>query len=226
MIGVFDSGVGGLTVIREIRRLLPDVDVCFFKDTKNAPYGTKSRDKLIDLVQKDICTLLPTGASPILIACCTASTVHKYLSEELRRISIPIISPAARKAAAVTNGKIGVIATEATVRSEAFSIEINKFNENAEVVEIATQELVSLVEAGAVDGHIESKNKKAVMDMLTPLEKHRIDTLVLGCTHFPHLEKTISECLPGVKIVSPSREGALELIRRITPSGDGKTVYL
>jgi glutamate racemase len=226
MIGVFDSGAGGLTAIFELRRLMPSADICFFKDTKNSPYGTKSHRELIRLVERDILKLCRNGADKILMACCTASTVYDDLPLEIQKISLPIIEPTAREAARVsTYGKIGVIATEATVSSGAFSKALAKYPTVKEVSELALQRLVAMVEEGAADGKLRSRERDELSRLLKPM-KNKIDTLILGCTHFPHLEREISGCLPGVKLVSSSREGAREISRLAKNKGTGKTVFL
>lgn len=226
MIGIFDSGAGGLTALSELRRFLPSADICFFRDRKNAPYGTKSHRELIKLVERDILKLCRMGADKILMACCTASTVYEYLPEKMKKISLPIIEPTARAAAKIsTQGKIGVIATEATVSSGAFSRALSKFPAVKEVRELPLQRLVSMVEEGAVDGKLKSAERDELSRLLSPM-KNKIDTLILGCTHFPHLEREISGCLPGVRLISSSREGARELGRLSKNEGKGKTFFL
>ena len=227
MIGVFDSGMGGLTAIAEIRKLAPTADVCFFADKENAPYGTKSREELLKLVKDDITRLRRFGAERILMACCTASTVHRYLPREMRDIAEPIILPTAREAARVTRrGRVGVIATEATVASGAFTEELSRFSNVKEIFELPLQKLVSLVEGGVCDKCITQGEKDELCKMLIPIRERELDTLILGCTHFPHLERTIGKCLPGLKLISSSRAGALEILKTTSPKGTGKTFYI
>lgn len=206
MIGIFDSGVGGFNSLYEIRRLLPRADIIYLADRKNAPYGTKSRRELISLVTEDIRRLVKLGATKILIACCTASCVWDSLGEEDRRISLPIIRPAAYAAACTAKRGVTVIATEATVKDGAFEREIAKYSP-LPVQEIATQELVSLVEGGCRDGRVTEKDMKILSAVAEKIKKTNADTLVLGCTHFSHLEKVLS-ALTKMKTVSPAREGA------------------
>ena len=227
MIGVFDSGAGGLTAITELRRLTPSVDICFLADKKNAPYGTKSKDELIRLVCADITRLRRAGADEILMACCTASTIYDALPNKMRAIARPIIRPTAKEAARITyNGKIGVIATETTVASSAFSKELTKYPSVKEVHEVSTQRLVSLVECGAIDGKVTSRERDELYRLVRPMREYGIDTLILGCTHFSHLEREISGCLPGVRLVSASREGAREIVRSNKNTGTGKMIFL
>ena len=226
MIGVFDSGAGGLTVIEEIRKTHPNIDICFFADRENAPYGTKSKEELISLVKRDIDILKSAGTDKILIGCCTACTVYGSLSRDERRISLPIIEPTAMAALNATqSGRVGVIATEATVRSGAFGKALHRAARGISVCELATQLLVTLVEGGASDTHISDKEKRIIYKALSPLREARIDTLILGCTHFARLERTVCELMPGVRVLSSSRCGA-QLISDECDRGRGRTVYL
>ena len=227
MIGVFDSGAGGLTAIAELRRLQPCCDVCFYADRANAPYGTKSRREIIRLVTRDIYKLLSAGADRILMACCTASTVYPYLPRDMREVAYPIIAPAAREAARSTeNGKIGVIATRHTAACGAFKKEILRHGALS-VTEICAQSLVSLVESGIKDGSMTEPARAELLNILTPIKTAGVDTLILGCTHFPHLKREIAGILPGVRLINPSREGAKEIIKTCPfRYGKGITVYL
>jgi len=223
--GVFDSGVGGLAAYRELRLLLPCEDIIYLADRKNAPYGTKTKDELIALTKKDIKRLLEMGAERILIACCTASTVWCELDECERAISTPIITPASRVAA--RGERIAVIATEHTVRSSAFGREIRRVSPTAKIFEQAEQRLVALVEGGCRDGRLSSECLGELERITEWVTDVRADTLVLGCTHFSHLEATLGRMLPDIRIVSPAREGALALARKYesTHRERGKTVY-
>ena len=227
MIGVFDSGVGGITVVNELRSLMPSADICFFADEKNAPYGTKSKEELIPLVERDIKLLSQRGADKIIMACCTASTVHGMIESRLQNLSFPIIEPTARAAAKATkNGRVGVIATEATVRSSAFKKALLKYASIHEVLEIQTQRLVKMVESGARDGKLNNEEKNELKAMLLPFANGRFDTLILGCTHFPHLEREIASALGGINIISSSREGAHEIAKEPFRRENGKTIYI
>lgn len=226
MIGVFDSGAGGITVMRELRAISPSCDLVFFPDRKNAPYGIKSEKELVRLVERDIELLISHGADEVLMACCTASTVHQLINKSLRKRSIPIIKPTAKAAARATaSGRVGVIATEATVRSGAFSKELSALGIH-EVTELASGRLVDIIERGARDGSLAEKDARWLSAHLAPLREHGIDTLILGCTHFPHLWGEISARLPEVKIISSSREAAIEAVKNTRPTGNGKTVYI
>ena len=227
MIGVFDSGSGGLTAISEIRKLAPNADICFFADRKNAPYGTKTKGELIRLVKTDIKILERCKVDKILMACCTASTVYPCLPKNMRRIAVPIIEPTAREAARVTkSGKVGVIATDATVASGAFTSELGRYKSVLSVREIRAQKLVALIEGGVTDSTITKSGRRELLRILSPLFEEDIDTLILGCTHFPHLEEEIARCFPSLKIVNPSREGAKKILENVSTAGTGRTLYL
>ena len=225
MTGIFDSGVGGLAAYYELRRLLPREDIIYLADRKNAPYGTKTKDELIALTKKDIKRLLDMGAERILIACCTASTVYCELDESEQAVALPIITPASSVAA--EGERIAVIATEHTVRSGAFSREIRAFSSSAEVIERAEQRLVWLIESGNRDGRLSVECYAEVHRIAEWVTDIGADTLVLGCTHFSHLESTLGGMLSGVRIVSPAKEGATALYKKYenTHRGRGLTVY-
>ena len=226
MIGVFDSGVGGLTALAELRRLLPRTDMIYLADRKNAPYGTKSEEQILSLAENCIKRLIAAGAERILIACCTASTLYRRLPDEAQRITTPIIAPAARAAVKVSHGKIAVIATEATVRSHAFAKAIIS-ERICRVNEYPAQELVAMVEGGASDRiPLTVEQKSRISHILSPIRESGADTLILGCTHFPHLAGHIARLLPEVNLISPSLEGALEIAKSTEDRGGGATVFL
>ncbi len=226
MIGVFDSGVGGLTAIKELRKIAKDADVCFLADRKNAPYGTKTLEQIIDFSKRNIERLLSLGAEKILIACCTASAAYPYLTESERSVSVPIIDFAAKRAVmASKSGQIGVIATERTVKEKAFSKAVAAFSKNASVFEIEAQVFVELIENGARDGNLTKNEELKIAKALAPLCDKKIDTLILGCTHFPHIEKEIRQILE-VKTVNPALEGALEIAKIANVSENGRTIYI
>lgn len=225
MIGVFDSGVGGICAFREIRRLLPREDVVYLADRKNAPYGTKTKDEIIALTKADIKKLKTVGATKILIACCTASTVYDSLDDGEKEISLPIIRPAAEKAVRGAR-KIAVIATERTVSSGAFTREISRLG-NMPVGEFAAQKLVALVEGGCRDGRLSDECEKEIDRVAELVRGFGADTLILGCTHFSHLENQLRQRC-NVRTVSPAREGAIALVKQIQKfrKENGRTIYM
>ena len=226
MIGVFDSGVGGLAAIKELRKIARDADICFLADRKNAPYGTKSLEEIIEISKRNIEKLLSLGAEKILIACCTASAAYLYLSEREKEVAVPIINPAAKRAVSLSeSGRIGVIATKRTVAEKAFSKAVNALSDSARVYEMETQIFVDLVENGARDGKLTQDESLKIQNALLPLRDKNIDTLILGCTHFPHIENEIRRYL-NVKTVNPALEGALEIAKIANVSENGRTIYI
>ncbi len=225
MIGIFDSGVGGICAYHRVRQLMPREDIVYLGDRKNAPYGTKTEDEILALTERNIKLLRSLGAEAVLIACCTASSLHRLLPEEARQVSIPIIAPAAELAAKLSD-KIAVIATEHTARSGAFGLEIRKRRE-ASVTELAEQRLVALVEGGSRDGRLSEECRRYLEGLRERVLRTEADALILGCTHFSHLEGEIGRLLPKIKIISPARVGAEEIVKKIKMHREcGKIIYL
>ncbi len=226
MIGIFDSGAGGLAALSELRKLSPNEDILFLADRKNAPYGTKSEEEVLRLAENNISRLLFSGADTVLIACCTASTVHEKLPPLLKERSVPIIEPAARLAASSTrNGNIAVIATERTVKSGAFGRAIKHVAPAFGVKESPAQELVGIAEriaAGECFDEFMLKRIKAVLDFSL---SDGADTLVLGCTHFSHLKEIIKSVTSDIKIIDSAKTG-VEHIAKGAGCGFGATVFL
>ena len=226
MIGVFDSGIGGLAAINELRKISKTVDVCFLADRENAPYGTKTLEEITGYAKRNIAKLTSLGAEKILIACCTASVTYPRLSKGEMEASLPIIDLSARRAVELSaNGRIGVIATERTVKEKAFAKAVSKFSKSAAVFELEAQNFVSLVENGEHDGNLTLEAKLKIEKTLERLFDKKIDTLILGCTHFSHIEEEIRRIL-GTKTVNPALEGAREIIKHTNLSGDGRTIYV
>ena len=210
-VGVFDSGVGGLTVAREILRHLPRENMVYFGDTARVPYGSKSRDTIIRFSQQIIRFLMTRRVKAIVIACNTASALA--LETVRREFDLPllgVVSPGARAAVEATrNGRIGVVGTDATVRSGVYTREIKRMNPALEVVEKACPLFVPLVEEGfkehAVTGEI-------IDYYLASLKESGIDTLILGCTHYPLLRSRIRAYMgEEIRIVNPAYETAMDL---------------
>ena len=213
MVGLFDSGSGGLNTVRYVKEFSPDVDLVYLIDRARAPYGIKTERELVKITKENIEALLDRGAERVLIACCTASTVHSLLPKELHSLSFPIIEAIAKRAEDSTRiGRIGVIATERTVRSHSFKAALSE----CEVYESALTELVTMIDCGLSDASIDEDGKKALEHMLLPLLNQGIDTLVLGCTHFPALIKTIENMTRpyGVTAVIDSARIGAELITK------------
>jgi len=210
-IGLFDSGVGGLTVAEEIFRILPGEPIIYFGDTANVPYGGRSAEELISFGDRIVRFLIEQGAKYIVFACNTSSAVS--LETLRRRHPVPmmgLIHPGARAAVQATRrGRIGVLATEATIRSGAYTRAIQALAPHAEVFGMPAPKLVPLVEAGELDS---PRTEAALREYLEPLARLGIDCLLLGCTHYPFLSEPIRRLLePGTVIVDPAAAVAAEV---------------
>lgn len=228
MIGIFDSGVGGLCAFHEVRRRLPHEDIAYLADTKNAPYGTKSKEELKRLVSDDIKRLVDIGARKILIACCTASTVWNELDDEEREISVPIILPAA-ECALKKSKRIAVISTKYTFSSHAFTDCIRHLSNDATVSERPMQSLVALIEGCHRIGRMTEALYRELERIAEFVKETHSELLILGCTHFSHVEGELNLLMPNVTTVSPAREGAIlfsKMQKNSSPHECGRTVYL
>ncbi|MGN0421249.1 MAG: glutamate racemase [Lachnospiraceae bacterium] len=210
-VGVFDSGVGGLTVAREIMRQLPNENLVYFGDTARVPYGSKSKNNIIRFSRQIIRFLQTKNVKAIVIACNTASALALETVE--KEIDIPIIGvivPGARAAVQETkNGMIGVAGTEATIRSKTYTKVIKSMNPDAVVIGKPCPLFVPLVE----EGFAKHKITEEVIDIyLSDMKKTDIDTMILGCTHYPLLRSRIIEYFgEKVHIVNPAYETAMDL---------------
>jgi glutamate racemase len=212
-IGIFDSGVGGLTVLKAVRERLPNEDVIDLGDTARVPYGTKSPATVERYAVEDASFLIEKGVKLIIVACNTASALA---ANELRRlIELPllgVIGPGARAAARATrNQRIGVIGTEATIASGAYERRIREAYGagEAQLFSQACPLFVPLVEEGETDSDI---TRAVAEKYLAPLRRQRIDTLVLGCTHYPLLKPVIAETMgAGVMLVDSAEAVAAEV---------------
>ena len=212
-IGVFDSGVGGLTVAREIMRNLPKEDIVYFGDTARVPYGSKSKDNIIRYSRQIIHFLQTKGVKAIVIACNTASALAlDTVKDEFDIPIIGVVEPGARAALAVTvNKKIGVIGTEATVRSSMYEKIIQGINPEVSVIGKACPLFVPLVEEGFKKHQVTDE----IIDYyLAGLKKSDIDALISGCTHYPLLRSKIREYVGDtITLVNPAYETAMDLKR-------------
>jgi glutamate racemase len=203
-IGMLDSGVGGLSVLREVRRLLPAESILYVADQGHLPYGPRQRDEIRGFVSGIARFLIEENCKLIVVACNAANAAALH---DLRQMypDIPIVGmePAIKPAAEHTqSGVIGVITTKATFQSELFSSVIDRFAQGVRVETQVCPELVILVEQGA---HDTSQSRAIIANYLEPLKAAHIDQLVLGCTHFPFLGKQLqAELGPGVTIIDPA----------------------
>lgn len=212
-IGVFDSGVGGLTVVREIMRQIPNEKIIYFGDTARVPYGSKSKETITRYSRQIVRFLESQDVKAIVIACNTASAYA--LSELEKEVNIPIIGvvkPGAKVAAEATkNGKIGVIATEGTISSGIYSSYIKEIKKDAKVIGKACPLFVPLVEEGLWEDPVTDEIARRYLTEFTQQDKD-IDTLILGCTHYPLIRSTLSRIAgENVTLVNPAYETAREL---------------
>lgn len=210
-IGVFDSGVGGLTVLREIMEMMPYEDVIYFGDTARIPYGSKSEQTVKKFAYQCAKFLYDKGVKTIVIACNTASAVAiDYLKDRFDIPVIGVIEPGARGAVEATkNGRIGVIGTYATIGSSAYQNKIMEKMPEAEIVGIPCPLFVPIVEEGWEYSEVA---RLTARQYLAELMEHDVDSLVLGCTHYPILRHTIGQVLgEKVRLVNPAFETAKEL---------------
>ena len=217
-IGVFDSGVGGLSVLREIHQRLPGEDLHYVADSAFAPYGDRSAAYIETRTQAIAQFLLTKNAKALVVACNTATGVAVSALRE--QISIPIVAiePAIKPAVAQTrSGVVGVLATRQTVGSESVSRLLAAHGSDVRVLLQACPGLVEQVEKGALDT---PQTRSLLAAYITPLIKQGADTLVLGCTHYPFLSHLIQEIAgPQVQIIDPAPAVALQLQRRLTTDG-------
>jgi glutamate racemase len=224
-IGVFDSGVGGLTVAREIMRQLPQERIIYFGDTARVPYGSKSRETIVRYSRQIIHFLESKGVKAIVVACNTASAFAlEKIRPEMKMPIIGVVKPGAKVAAEIThNGRIGVIGTEGTVGSHIYTEMIHRHNPEATVLGKACPLFVPLVEEGWLKDPVTVQVAKRY---LLYFQESDIDTLILGCTHYPLLRAMIREIMgESVNLVNPAYETAQGLKRLLEQHGisnDGK----
>jgi len=214
-IGVFDSGLGGLTAMATLMQRLPGEDICYLGDTGRVPYGVRSRETIIKYTRQDIAFLLGRDVKAIVVACGTVSAVAlEQIRDEYKVPIYGVLEPTVEAALARTKtGKIGIIGTEATINSGAYERLLRAADPNVELISRACPLFVPLVENGRVhpgDVVIET----VVAEYLAPIKAAGVDTLILGCTHYPLLEAVIGRFLgPDVALISSGRAAAERVAR-------------
>ena len=209
-IGVFDSGLGGLTCLKELNKLIPNENVIYFGDTARLPYGTRSRETILEYAHQDIAFVKSKNVKMIIAACGTVSSVLG--SGKTADGGVPftgVLLPAAQAACGMTrNGKVGVIGTEATIKSGSYGKAIRGIRPDVSVIGAACPLFVPLVE----NGFTARGNKVAQLvaeQYLAPIKKEGVDTLILGCTHYPILRDVISDYMgDSVTLISSGEEAA------------------
>lgn len=229
-IGLFDSGIGGTTIWQEIHKLMPAEDTIFLADQKNAPYGTQTKEAILALSHKNIQYLVDQGCKLVVVACNTATT--NAIQELRSSFTIPIIGiePAIKPASLLTKtSTIGVLATKGTITSDLFTSKL-KLYPNVKIIEQIGYNLVTLIESG----QLHSQEMKDLLQLyLLPMVEQGMDTLVLGCTHYPYLTPIIKTLIPEHILIIDSGEAVAKHTQKIlgehhllTPNTNkGNTVF-
>ena len=228
-IGIFDSGLGGLTILKAVRKLMPKENIIYFGDTAHVPYGSKSKETVTEYSLNVAKFLENKKVKLILVACNTASALA--LPALKRHIKVPIlgvIAPGAARALSITKNKnIAVLGTEATVKSKAYVKNINRTDKSVSVTQYPCPLFVPIIEEGLASSDI---SKLAIKKYLTPLKGEKADTVILGCTHYPVIKKEIADFL-GKKInlvdsadeIAKRAEALLTKKHLLKTKGKGKT---
>ena len=218
-IGVFDSGVGGLTVVKELIRQLPNEDIIYFGDTARVPYGIKSKETVIRFSIENILFLLKQEVKLICVACNTVSSVALPVIKNYFKVPlIGVISSGVREAVYATqNKRIGVIGTRGTIRSHTYETEIKQLDPSVKVFAVACPLFVPFVEEGWLKERVVLEVAKTYLE---PLKDAHVDTVILGCTHYPLLKPVIREVLgKEVRLIDSAKQVAMEVKKILTTEG-------
>lgn len=208
-IGIFDSGLGGLTCVKKVMELMPGENIIYFGDTGRVPYGTRSPQTIVKYVRQDINLLESFDIKYIIIACGTASSAAlPHIQSEINTDIIGVLEPACRAAVSATkNGRVGVIGTPGTINSGKYLQTIKDIDPKVEVVSCACPLFVPLVENGYTKGEVV---RIIAEEYLTPIKEAGVDTLILGCTHYPLLTDEIQKIVgDGVTLINSGAEAAV-----------------
>ncbi|HET7435378.1 MAG TPA: glutamate racemase [Thermoanaerobaculia bacterium] len=218
-IGIFDSGVGGLTVFREIARALPHEPLIYLGDSARVPYGTKSPETIVRYTLEAAKHLLSRDVKMLVIACNTATAAAlPILRQQLKIPVIGVVEPGARAAVEKTSGRVGVVATEGTVKSRAYTKAIHALAPQVEVIESPAPLFVPLAEEGWANTHVA---REVAEIYLEPLIDAGIDTLVLGCTHYPILRATIEQVVGSKVTIVDSAETTALTVKKALGASNG-----
>lgn len=218
-IGVLDSGLGGISVLRELVKLMPGEDFIYYGDSANAPYGTRTPEEVIDLTKKDVEFLLERGAKAIVVACNTATSVaikelRAAYEEALPVIGIePALKPAVK---AKEHSKVVVMATPMTLSQTKFNSMMHIYEDDANIIKMPCPGLVEYIESGVLDGPVLDAYLEK---QFAPYDKAEIDAVVLGCTHYPLIREVIQKHLPGVFVYDGGFGTAKQTKRRLAERG-------
>ncbi|MBI4496295.1 MAG: glutamate racemase [Chloroflexi bacterium] len=220
-IGVFDSGVGGLAVVAELRKLMPDEDVLYYADHAHFPYGSKDPETVRRYALEVAGELVRRGAKLIVVACNTASSVALGALRATYPVPFVGIVPAVKPAALTSPGRcVGVLATEATFRTQVYADLVAQFAQGVRLVQQPCPDVVAAVEAGEINADGLTERMRAY---LTPMLAQGVDTLVLGCTHYSFVRSQIEQIVgPGVTVIDASLPVARQSQRVLTEQGAGK----
>ena len=212
-IGIFDSGIGGVTIFKSVKKLLPKENFLYFSDNLNSPYGNKSKKEIQTLSLKNSEWLLNKGCKIIIVACNTATTNCISLLRKSFKTPFIGVEPAIKPAATNTKtGNIGVLATKGTLNSNLFGITSNDYCSKIKIIEKHGDGLVEMIENGILNG---TEIEKLLINFLTPMIKSNIDHLVLGCTHFPLINNSIKKILPDNVKILESGEAVAKQTKKI-----------
>jgi len=223
-IGMFDSGVGGLTVLTEVARQLPAEDVLYLGDTKRVPYGGRPPSEIIKINIEILNYFAEQGVKMVIMACGTSSSIaYPVLKDKYKFPIVSLIEPGSRAALYATkNNRIGLLATVGTVESGSYQRAIKSIKKEAEVVAEACPLFVPLIEGGFFDT---DETKKVAKDYLKPLLKEQVDTIILGCTHYPHLLGILRELTEGkITFIDPAEEAVADA-KKLLPQRAGRGQY-
>ncbi len=222
-IGIFDSGVGGTSIFKEIKALLPNENTIYLADSKNAPYGNKSKDEIIALSIKNTELLLKKKCKLIVVACNTATTNAIKILRANYDIPFIGIEPAIKPAALNTKTKaVGILATKGTLSSELFHQTTDLYSKNIKVIEQVGEGIVPLIENGKVNSE---EMKELLKVYLQPMIKADIDYLVLGCTHYPYLIPLLLEMLPNSVKIIDSGEAVAKQTKAVLENKELLNIY-
>lgn len=219
-IGIFDSGLGGLTLVKAIKEKLPYENIVYLGDSLNVPYGDKTPGQITEFAFRNTEFLIKKGVKAVAIACNTADgTARREIQECFTIPLVGVISPAAEKAASLTkNKKVGVIATQAAVRSGAYERAVRSALADCQVFSEPAPRLVPLIEAGKITG-ADTETLEALKEYLSPLIAKGIDTLILGCTHYPLVLSLVQELVPQMNVVCSGTASIGALSKKLRDEG-------
>ncbi|MBE6599959.1 MAG: glutamate racemase [Ruminococcaceae bacterium] len=215
-IAVLDSGVGGISVLRELMRIMPNENYLYYGDSANAPYGEKSAVEVLNITKKNVLYLKRTGIKCLVIACNTAtSAAVKTLRRENPELPIIGIEPAIKPPAVMLeNPRVLVMATPLTLKEKKFCELVERFSDKEEIIPLPCPALVELIESGELESE---KTDKYIAELLAPYKNEKIDAVVLGCTHYPHIRPIIEKNLPqGVMIIDGAEGTARHTYNRLS----------